>query len=125
MSLKVTPILGVVEIGQGGELVVAKPAGNSTRWIFDVDGALEDELVVQLIEMRVNRPVITDLVACSFLPSSGSFYDARPFMAEQIGGCITIRHSGVIPMSTEHEPAPKPIACAYRVMIDVLHTATR
>lgn len=126
MSIKVTPILGIVEIGQGGELVEAKPAGNSTRWIFDVDGELADELVVQLIEMRVKRPVVTDLIACSFLPRSLAFYDAKPFMAEQIGGLITIRHGGVIPMATEFDKEPvKTIPCSYRVMIDVLHTATR
>lgn len=128
--IKVTPILGIVEIGQGGELVEAKPAGNSTRWIFDVDGELADELVVQLIEMRVKRPVVTDLIACSFLPRSVSFYDAKPFMSEQIGGLITIRHGGFVHGAQVALPGQEPtlvkgIDCRYRVLIDVLHTATR
>jgi hypothetical protein len=139
MTVKVTPILGVIELQLASILgtppteppsalpAVAlasdvKPAGNSTRWIFDVDGALAGDLVVQLMHFRYKKPIKTDLVAVSFLPRSPSFYDAKPYMAAQEGGLITVRHSGIIPMATEHVKA---IECSYRVMIDVLHTATR
>jgi hypothetical protein len=141
MTVKVTPILGVIELQLAPALAAppseppgalpgaavalapdAKPAGNSTRWIFDVDGALAGDLVVQLMHFRYKKPIKTDLVAVSFLPRSPSFYDAKPYMAAQEGGLITVRHSGIIPMGTEHVKA---IECSYRVMIDVLHTATR
>lgn len=128
MPVQVTPILGAIEIGQNAELIKAKPAGNSTRWIFDVEGALDADLVIQLVEMRRRKPVTTDLVAVSFLPRSANFYDARPYMAEQVGGLITIRHAGAYQhpnMTLGEQEQPALPACAYRVMIDVLHTATR
>lgn len=128
MSVKITPILGIVLIKSGGDLEKAKPANNNTRWIFDVEGALEEPLVVQLVEMRTGKELSPDLVACSFLARSSQFYDAQPFMAEQVGGLVTIVHGHNIPAMTKEEAEIRPIRgvpCRYRVMIDVLHTATR
>lgn len=128
MSIKVTPILGVVAVMSGGELSPEKPAANNTRWMFDVGGAMDEPLILQLVEMRTGRNLTPDLLSCAFLPKSASFYDARPFLYEQVGGLVTIDHMSSVIADADRMEGRKDrasVSCFYRVMIDVLHTATR
>lgn len=113
MSLKVTPILGVVTVSEGG--IVAedtRSAANNTKWLFDVEGEVEGDLVIQLVDMRGNRPSHPDLAACTFLARSVEFYDVKPFEAERVRGLIRISHGSKGPVR-------------YRVMVDTMHTAMR
>ena len=125
MALKITPVLGVVKVVSGGELAEApRPANNNTRWIFEVEGTPEGEqdLVVQLIDQR-NHEFNPDLGESFFSPKTASFYDAKPFEYERVGGRITIRHGGVYLAPDGN--SLKAHHCKYRVMIDTMHTATR
>ena len=115
MSLKVTPILGVVTVSEGGDLAEgARPANNNTRWLFDVEGDVEGgvELVVQLVDMRTKRPFNPDIAGCKFLATSSGFYEAQPYELERVGGSIRIAHGGKA-------------TCRYRVEVDTMATATR
>lgn len=125
MALKVTPVLGVVKVLSGGALGEGyRTANNNTRWIFEVEGTPEGEsdLVVQLIDLY-GREYNPDLGESFFSPKTASFYDAKPFEQERVGGRITVRHGGVYPAPSGD--GMKSHHCKYRVMIDTMHSASR
>lgn len=114
--MKVTPVLGFISV-EGGTLDDAKPANNATRWIFNVEGLLapEGRIVVSLLDPRNKKPIKPDIVSCSFLPLSGEYYEAKPFLlrlSEGEPGTFALKHAG------------GPVT-AYRVQVDIMHTATR
>ncbi len=125
--LKVTPILGHIAV-VGGELVEAKPASNNTRWIFDVEGQPDGTVVVQLLDPRSRKPFKPDIVSCSFLPLSASFYEVRPFLSrlkEEEPGTFALKHPGESTSGIGGAVATAVPPCAYRVQVDIMHSATR
>jgi hypothetical protein len=73
----VARILGRLEVD--GAKVVGRGAGNSTRWIFDVEANGGEEIVVTLLKHFGRRKVVRlDIYSITFTPHSASFYDAQP-----------------------------------------------
>lgn len=110
--INVKPLLGYISV-TGATLDDSKPAANSTRWIFDVEGSVAEGAALQLqpLDIRSRRPLVLDLFSCVLTAKSGSFYDTRPHFSVE-NGALTLRHATSVP-------------CGYRVMLDVMHSATR
>ena len=110
--INVKPLLGYISV-TGATLDDNKPAANSTRWIFDVEGGLEGEslLKIQILDVRSKRPLALDLFSCVLTPTDSRFYEARPIFSIA-NGALALRHAAAVP-------------CGYRVMLDVMHSATR
>jgi hypothetical protein len=108
----IKPLLGHIEVINGALDADSKPAANNTRWIFDVEGAPPSgSFKIRLLDNRARRPLALDLFACVMTAKSDAFYAAKPhFRVED--GVLVIRHA-------------EPPACSYRVMLDVMHSATR
>jgi hypothetical protein len=110
--IDVKPLLGYISV-TGATLDDNKPAANNTRWIFDVDGTIDEGggVKLQLLDVRSRRPLPLNLFACVMTARNSHFYDARPhFNIEH--DVLILRHAA-------------PVACSYRVMLDVMHSATR
>jgi hypothetical protein len=112
MALKVTPVLGVVQVLEGGVLEAARSAHNNTKWLFDVEGDADSDLVIQLIDTRGQTPHNPDIAHCSLSARSSEYYDVKPFQASREGGLIRIGHGAKG-------------SVRYSVMIDTMHTAMR
>jgi hypothetical protein len=102
-------ILGRIEAD--GSNVVGKPAGNNTRWVFDVEGEGGKDIRVRLLEFRGKRRLKPDLMSYSLAALSVGFYGVLP---------VATYEDGVFTIVTEPKGR---FAC--RVSIDVMHSATR
>jgi hypothetical protein len=101
-------ILGIVSVAEGVEHY-DNGAGNSTRWVFDVEVVSEGELEVQLLDMRGREPKTDIKPSFHITPTSREFYGAGVW-GETVGTNLTLHFSK---------------ACKFRVDVDIIGTNRR
>lgn len=122
-SVNLTQILGDIEAP--GMTVKGRGAGNSTRWVFDLEGEAGKTVEIYLLNPRNDdvrlRP---DLMSYSLTALSTSFYDARPIARydAETGAFIIQSQKPKFASAGESALAAR-FSC--RVAIDVMHSATR
>jgi hypothetical protein len=110
----IAQVLGAVEAP--GSVIQGVGAGNSTRWVFDLEAPSGARVDVYLLDPRNRlRRVRPDLMSYSLAALSSTFYDARPVaFYDPEKGLFAI---------TSTKTREGVFAC--RVAIDVMHSATR
>lgn len=107
----VTEILGILELSEGADAeLIDEGAGNSTRWVFDVDTIDGGSLEVQLIDMRTGRPAETDIAPSFHLTPLDKNAAISPLWGETKGTKITLHCVK---------------ACKFRVDVDIIGTNRR
>jgi hypothetical protein len=91
-------------------------AGNSTRWVFDLEAPAGSRIEIFLLDPRNRqRRIKPDLMSYSLAALSPDFYDARPV-------AFYDPEEGVFTVSSSKSQEG---VYACRVAIDVMHSATR
>ncbi len=121
IATRVTQVLGGIRVGAQNVLIEGKPAGNSTRWLFDIESVAKGPLVVpheivleiQLLDPRSHKaPVVFDVLSCALTAKDTAFYSARPYYETKDDSTLILRFNAVP-------------AVSFRVAVDVMHSATR
>ncbi len=108
----VTQVLG--RIDAPAAQVLGKPAGNSTRWILDVECVPGTDVELYLLDFNSGRRISPDLKSFTLTALNAAFYDAKPFVVDK-PGCLILR---------TRDSANSSTVCL-RMQIDVMHSATR
>jgi hypothetical protein len=121
-DVNLTQILGAIEAP--GMHVQGRGAGNSTRWVFDLEGEAGKTVEIFLLDPRNKLRLKPDLMSYSLTALSASFYDARPVATYDAATGGFIVQSQRSKASTVGEGVVMGrFSC--RVAIDVMHSATR
>ncbi len=122
-DVNLAQILGSIDAP--GAKVTGKGAGNSTRWVFDLEAEAGKKTELFLLDPRNSkRRLKPDLMSYSLTALSSSFYDARPIAVyDDETGAFTIQSSRSRGSTVGEGVVLARFSC--RVAIDVMHSATR